>query len=60
MTVSAVTEVEILELIDQMALTRYHVDGIEFLSYVTEDPEFAEQTFPGCHDMIVLAQALDP
>lgn len=45
-----------MDLIDQMAQTRYQVDGIEFLSYVTEGT--AEQRFPKCHDMVVLAEAL--
>lgn len=53
-----ITEAEIMEQIDQMALTRYGVDGVEFLTYVSEG--MAEQKFPGCHDMVALAEALDP
>jgi hypothetical protein len=53
-----ITEAEIMDLIDTMALTRYQVDGVEFLTYVSEGT--AEDKFPGCHDMVILAQVLDP
>lgn len=53
-----ITEAELMDLLDQMALTRYGVEGVEFLTYVSEG--MAEQRFPGCHDMVVLAEALDP
>lgn len=50
------SEADVMDLIDLMAEQRYNVSGIDFLCAFSEGT--AEDKYPGCHDMIVLAEAL--
>lgn len=48
---------EVFDLLDLMMAKRYEADAMDFLAAYSDG--MAEELFPGCHDLIILADALD-
>jgi hypothetical protein len=55
--VTELTVEEVLDMLDLMTVQRYQVDAMEFLTAWSEGK--AEELFPGCHDLVILADVLD-
>lgn len=51
------TEDEVFDLLDLMMARRYDADAMDFLAAYSDG--MAEELFPGCHDLVILADALD-
>lgn len=48
---------EVMELVNTLVATRYGAEGMDFLAAYSEGT--AEERFPGCEDIIELAEFLE-